>query len=172
MKMSIKKINNILSNTNEKERANSTFWLKINKKENGCWDWALSKTEFGYGRVSLGASAKGLKTHQVAYALAYGAIPEDKNVLHHCDNRLCCNPEHLFLGTKKDNTHDMMQKGRMCAPPIHFGEKHHKAKFDKETAIKIARDLRSASKVAKDYGIHISTVYRIKNKKTWRELWS
>ena len=169
--MSIKKINNTISNAKQKERANSTFWLKVGKKENGCWDWTLSTTDFGYGRVSLGRSAQGVKTHQVAYALTYGAIPEDKNVLHHCDNRLCCNPEHLFLGTKKDNTHDMMQKGRMSAPPTHFGEKHPNTKFDKETALKILQDHRPASQVAEDYGVALCTIYRLRRKDTWKELW-
>jgi hypothetical protein len=88
-----------------------------------CWEWTASKNDHGYGRMTAGRGVN-LKAHRVAYELHNGPVPDDKCVLHECDNPPCCNPLHLFLGTKKDNTHDMMAKGRMSPPPIHTGDDH------------------------------------------------
>lgn len=82
----------------------------------GCWNWRLSKDRIGYGRmkVQLGSrdSFRSTSAHRYAYELWRGHIPQGMNVLHSCDNRQCCNPEHLFLGTQKDNMRDMHAKGR------------------------------------------------------------
>jgi HNH endonuclease len=82
----------------------------------GCWNWKLHKDSIGYGRlkISLGSRDKWRDTsaHRYAYELWIGPIPPGKSVLHKCDNRGCCNPEHLFLGTQQDNIRDMHAKGR------------------------------------------------------------
>lgn len=82
----------------------------------GCWNWTLQKDRIGYGRlkVQLGARDKFRFTsaHRYAFELWKGPIPEGMNVLHRCDNRACCNPDHLFLGTQQDNMRDMHAKGR------------------------------------------------------------
>jgi hypothetical protein len=83
---------------------------------NGCWNWRLVKDRVGYGRlkVQLGTREKFRHTpaHRYAWELWRGPIPDGMNVLHACDNRACCNPSHLFLGTQKDNIQDMHAKGR------------------------------------------------------------
>lgn len=111
-----------------------------------------------------------LKAHMVAWALHNGPIPEGLCVLHTCDNPRCCNPAHLFLGTKKDNTHDMLRKGRNVPPPHSFGEDHHKAKFSQAIALAIKNDKRPAHIIADQYGISTKTVYRLRRGETWREL--
>ena len=82
----------------------------------GCWNWRLSKDRLGYGRlkVQMGAreSFRYTSAHRYAYELFVGPIPDGKHVLHRCDNRACCNPEHLFIGTHTDNMRDMHKKGR------------------------------------------------------------
>ena len=82
----------------------------------GCWNWKLHKDRVGYGRmkISLGNrnSFRSESAHRYAYELWVGPIPTGMCVLHKCDNRGCCNPEHLFLGTQADNIHDMHRKGR------------------------------------------------------------
>ena len=81
------------------------------QRPNGCIEWVRkSVTRGGYGVISDGS--RQVATHRIAWQLANGQIPVGLNVLHHCDNPPCCNVEHLFLGTKANNTHDMTAKGR------------------------------------------------------------
>lgn len=78
----------------------------------GCWIWKQAISRNGYGRIGL--NYKNLYAHRVSYELNIGAIPNKLSVLHKCDNRKCVNPEHLFLGTQKDNIQDMIKKQRGC----------------------------------------------------------
>lgn len=90
-----------------------------------CWEWQGKKDYLGYGRTHY-MNHKTITTHRLVWFLIYGEIPKDKDILHHCDNRSCVNPSHLFLGTAKDNSDDMIKKGRA----IHQkGEKHGCAKL-------------------------------------------
>ncbi len=82
----------------------------------GCWEWRLGKDRLGYGRLKVSCGSRSAfrftSAHRYAWELWIGAIPEGINVLHRCDNRPCCNPQHLFLGTQKENMQDMHTKGR------------------------------------------------------------
>lgn len=111
-----------------------------------------------------------LKSHRVAYLLAYGIFNEELDVCHHCDNPPCCNPLHLFVGTEKDNMQDAVSKGRARKPPVHFGEKHHNSRLSEEQVRQLLEDKRSYSVLALEYGISSKTVYRLKNSKTWVKL--
>ena len=70
----------------------------------GCWIWTRSKTH-GYGQLVYGGKRR--KAHRFAWELANGPIPPDKWILHKCHNRYCCNPDHLYAGTPKDNVRDI-----------------------------------------------------------------
>lgn len=79
----------------------------------GCWEWTGGRNPSGYGRVQLGSNW--YLAHRVAWVLANGSIPEGMFICHHCDNPPCVRPDHLFVGTAKDNSHDMAAKGRGCS---------------------------------------------------------
>ena len=81
-----------------------------------CWVWQGGKQNIGYGLMR--DAGKMRTVHRVSYEEHIGKIPIGLCVLHTCDNPLCCNPNHLWLGTLKQNTHDMMSKGRAR----HFGD--------------------------------------------------
>lgn len=87
--------------------------FKINKSNN-CWEWQKPLSE-GYGTFYL-RSVKGksitMRAHRFSYEWHVGIIESGLFVLHKCDNRRCVNPDHLFLGTAKDNYDDMVRKGR------------------------------------------------------------
>ena len=76
----------------------------------GCWTWLASRSRAGYGYFRVNGRTR--NAHRVAYELANGEIPDGMVVRHDCDNPACVNPSHLRLGTMKDNTADMMSRGR------------------------------------------------------------
>jgi len=95
------------------------FWSSITIIEDfpeDCWLWWKSTTSQGYGKIHTGSNDEGkqviIYAHRFSYLLLVGPIPEGKICLHKCDEPRCCNPSHLFIGTKKDNSQDMMRKGR------------------------------------------------------------
>lgn len=87
------------------------FWSKVDVRgEDECWPWKAYATPTGYGLMSFKGHPTG--AHRVAYMIAHGSIDKNLHCCHYCDNRLCCNPAHLFLGTDQDNQMDKTYKGR------------------------------------------------------------
>src|SRR5882757_8673030 len=84
-----------------------------------CWEWPGAHNFKGYGLISV--QNRHVCTHRLMYWVERGPIPSGMLVLHKCDNSKCCNPAHLFLGTHKENTQDMIKKRRGVNPPTHRG---------------------------------------------------
>ena len=145
------------------------FWSKVRKgKPDECWPW-LSRTARGYRRFWLGERHPTYKAHRIAWVLANGPIPDGLCVCHHCDNRICMNPAHLFLGTNADNSADMIAKGRQVR-----GSRHHFAKLTAEQVRSIRKEYASGRiaqpQLARRYGIIQANVSMIVNRHTWKHV--
>lgn len=91
--------------------------------ESGCWIWVGSHTTAGYGRIYVARRA--VMAHRASYAVKHGEIPSGKIICHKCDTPSCVNPDHLFVGTHKDNSQDMVRKNRhTCQKRTHCPKGH------------------------------------------------
>lgn len=94
-----------------KKQIENLFWPFVTKSD-GCWIWEGTKNDKKYGQLPRRKGMKRFMAHRISYELHKGIIPEGHYVCHHCDNPPCVNPDHLFVGTAKDNMEDMYKKGR------------------------------------------------------------
>ena len=138
------------------------FWKRVNMGP-GCWEWTGPLARGGYGMFgSPHISSK--RAHRVAWMLVNGVIAPEVSVCHRCDNRLCCRPDHLFLGTHADNNADMHRKGRGNS----FGKQ--KLSADQVRQI-IARHQAGETGVAlaREFGVGTSQISRIVTRQAWRQ---
>jgi len=85
---------------------------RIEKNDNGCWNYTGYKNKDGYGQLRKERGGKLGYAHRISYAYFNGEIPAGLNVCHKCDNPSCVNPDHLYAGTQKQNIKDMFDRGR------------------------------------------------------------
>lgn len=136
------------------------FETKIIRSDT-CWLWNGSTTSFGYGKFSTTRS-KWDYAHRVGWTIYRGIIPKGYNVLHGCDNPSCVNPNHLFIGTAKDNISDCVNKKRH-----QFGEKHYAAKLSIKDVVNIRQSIKKGTRLAKYFGVSPSRISLIRNNKSW-----
>lgn len=132
------------------------FWPKVASGHFlECWPWQGS-VKNGYGRFFFAYRER--YAHREAYELFEGAtVPDGMVVMHICNNKACCNPDHLRLGTTSENTRDAYRDG--LAPS---GARHPKAKYDDDFIARVAADPRPQLVISADLGISQSHVSRIK----------
>ena len=139
------------------------------QKTEGCWLWTGSVSGGWYGQIQSGPrGGRPLLAHRLSYELHVGPIPDGLYVLHRCDNGLCVNPDHLFLGTHDDNMHDRDTKNRVA-----HGERHCNARLTEDQVKSIRR--RSAAgdsdeTIAKEFGISTWNVRHIVKRETWKRV--
>ena len=133
------------------------FWNKVDKSD-GCWEWTGSKNPNGYGTFSLHCVP--YYAHRVSYAMANGGkIRRGMSVCHTCDNPGCVNPDHLWLGTGKENSRDMVKKGR-CV----------KAKLTEEDVRWIRQLGGTNADLARCFGVGGNCISKIKSRKSWKHI--
>ncbi len=151
------------------------FWAKVDQRSGDeCWPWlgATYPKPDNYGFIYGGPKRpRFLRAHRVAYELAVGKIPRGKCICHTCDNQLCCNPAHLWIGTRGDNNRDRGVKGRTA--PQH-GENGGFAKLTNEQVLAIrsryAAGGISQEQLGKEYGIQQPHVSRLVRRQNWTRI--
>lgn len=140
--------------------ANFFDWVDQSGGPNSCWPWLSGDNGSGYGHFQR--NGKKYYAHREAYEIVNGPILDGLYVLHKCDNRPCCNPQHLFLGTHLENIADMVSKGRQAK-----GERSGLAKFSDEIVAMVIAAYKpgevTQQEVADKFGMnrrHVATLYR------------
>lgn len=152
----------------------------IKKTDSHCWEWQKAtvgpSNKFKYGIIKIHTEKRKVLAHRLSYEIFKGKFDPDLFVCHHCDNPLCINPEHLFLGTNLDNSQDSIKKGRQF--PIrsvaHLRKGiSHGGKLCPDD-VKEIRKLRSEGirrkVIAEKYGITPEHVWLIVTKKSWSHI--
>jgi hypothetical protein len=133
--------------------------------ENECWNW-LASTSKGYGQIMVGQKPQ--RAHRVSFEIFHGPIPNDLHVCHRCDNKLCINPSHLFLGTNADNTADKVSKNRQHRLR---GIAHGGAKLTDADVLAIrARIGAPAPEVGRLYGVGPEAILAIWHRRNWKHI--
>jgi hypothetical protein len=136
------------------------FDRHVEKRADGCWEWTGAKTRGGYG--SLGYERKTYRANRAAYLAYVGEIPPGMMVLHKCDNPSCVNPDHLWLGTHRENMADAVRKDRVFRGGT----------VKKLTAEAVCR-LRSGGSVAeicREFGVTERYALSVRAGNTWKSL--
>lgn len=144
------------------------FWKYVNKKsDNECWEWNGSLMKRGnYGQ--LRHNLKTLKAHRISYELHFGKIDKDKLICHSCGNSKCCNPNHLYAGTPKDNYNDSVKHNTAFILKPIYPEDVHCAKIDFKIAEEIRNSKLNGVELGKKYNITKSMVSRIRRNLAWK----
>lgn len=148
------------------------FWEKVDVGDKDeCWEWNASlSVRGGYGQFMTCVKGKRIlkKSHRMAYEIYYGKIPKGKFICHKCNNPKCCNPNHLYAGTPKDNWHDTIKSGNAYELPPIPPEEVHCAKLDFEKAEAIRNSDKSGPILARKYNVSKSTISSVRRGKIWR----
>lgn len=148
------------------------FSAHLTRCASGCLEWHGHKNKSGYGSITI-AGHRTINAHRLAWMLTRGPIPEGMCVCHTCDNRLCCELSHLWLGTKADNARDMMIKGRNQKFPVRHGEQIESAKLTAAQVQEIRTIYQPGSaeygqaSLARRFHVHETCISKVIRRETW-----
>jgi len=151
------------------------FWGRAKRgNPNDCWEYRITRGDtYGYGRFSMMSPDRThsvtLMAHRISYFLAHGSLPDNLMVCHHCDNRKCVNPKHLFLGSDLDNKQDMVSKNRQT-----YGERQWMHKLTDPLVLSIRKKYYSGGvtfcEIAESIGMSYAATRAAIVGKTWKHL--
>lgn len=153
------------------------FWCRVRSSRDGCWVWTRGTQHNGYGTFCV--KGRDIRAHRFSWEIHFGQIPQGMLVCHHCDNPPCVRPDHLFLGTDRDNCVDKLAKGRGRAGiPFHRGCSHEgalnpNARMSTEQVAEALSRLADGEKpaaVASSFGVSTSLIYKIRSRRAWSHL--
>lgn len=154
------------------EQRTAKFWSRVKKTDgDGCWAWTGATNGPGYGKIWDGKRVE--MAHRFSHRVAVGPIPPGIEVCHKCDNPICVRPDHLFLGTRADNSRDAYRKGRLVLVRINstgFGVPK-KMNATKIRAIRAAYETgESQQAIADRHGVHQTFVSAVVRRRCWRHV--
>lgn len=144
-------------------------------KKNGCWEWQGTLHPNGYAYATTYETNTKEHVHRISYRVFKGEIPDGIYVCHACDNRKCIAPDHLFLGTAKENMQDAKAKGRLEHVKLlaSKGEKNPNAKLNDEKVREIRKEIEQGIRctvIARKYGVGSGLIYYIRDGKAWKHV--
>lgn len=151
-----------------RDAAEARFWSRVDRSAE-CWLW-LGPTAGSNRYGQLRFRGRTIRAHRLAWELTNEPITEGMSVCHRCDQPLCVNPNHLFLGSHAENMHDMAAKGRATK---RRGADVHGARLD-ESAVRAIRALNavgvSQRELARQFGVSQHAVWGVVHRKTWQHV--
>lgn len=153
-----------LSQEQKLEKLKLSFEKNVIRQE-GCWGWKGRVDKANYGIMTCNSNIGPTRAPRASYIIHKGPIAEGLMVCHSCDNPICTNPDHLWLGTSRDNDNDRVFKGRQAK-----GSKNGSSKLCEEKVKEIKQMLKDGFKnvfISEKYGVSRDTISNIKNGKSW-----
>jgi hypothetical protein len=145
------------------------LWAKVDKQPDGRWVWTGCQDKQGYGFI--GIAMRQVRVHRYSWEIHFGPIPVNTCVLHDCDNPSRVNPLHLFLGTRPQNTADMVSKKRQA-----YGQRNGQARLTEEQVLEIRQRRRTGgvgnncNALAREFGVSPASITLITKGVNWRHL--
>ena len=155
-----------------KSRARERLLSSIKVDENGCWIWQKYTHKNGYGSFGWGGG-RNSRAHRASYECFVGEAPKGLDVCHTCDVRACINPDHLFVGTRRENIQDAADKGRLSLTHQRKGSDHPGAKLTEESILDIRRRLsvgETRASLARLYSVSWSLINVIEKRNSWKHV--
>lgn len=159
-------------NENQKRKVQERLLKCLSITTSGCWEFTGHRNSQGYGYVRI--LDKTFRAHRVSYQYFKGEIPDGFCVCHSCDNPPCCNPDHLWAGTRTENIRDASKKGRLSGErPNAQGEKHGSSILRDDQVLQIVEEVKKGRHhqvVADEFGISRTTIFDICRGKSWSSI--
>lgn len=163
-----------MSEEEKMRRLKKSFEKHVIRQE-GCWGWKGPTARGGYAVMSCRRAMGSDRGHKASWMIHFGSIPARMHVCHKCDNPICTNPDHLWIGTHQQNNDDKISKGRQAhnIPPHKRGSENGSSKLS-ENQVKEIKGLilegHSCHRIGKEFGVSHQTILRIKNGKNWKHI--